>query len=61
MRCPVCEKFVKPTTINCRQNADGDQIRRRRECPKCGSRWTTYERIEVDTANIQPGNVALAS
>jgi transcriptional repressor NrdR len=32
--------------IESRDAADGEAIRRRRACPECGYRFTTYERIE---------------
>ena len=49
MRCPRCKK---PDTkvIDSRETDQGRAIRRRRECAKCGSRFTTFERIE--TANL---------
>jgi len=45
MRCPFCEE---PDTkvIDSRPTEDGHAIRRRRECPKCDKRFTTYEKIE---------------
>lgn len=45
MRCPFCEE---PDTkvIDSRPTEDGHAIRRRRECPKCGKRFTTYEKLE---------------
>jgi len=32
--------------VDSRSSKEGDSIRRRRECLKCGRRFTTYERIE---------------
>lgn len=45
MRCPFCET---PDTkvIDSRPTEDGHAIRRRRECPSCGKRFTTYEKLE---------------
>lgn len=45
MRCPYCET---PDTkvIDSRPTEDGHAIRRRRECPSCGKRFTTYEKLE---------------
>ncbi|MDB5160997.1 MAG: nrdR [Candidatus Saccharibacteria bacterium] len=40
--CGSCENKV----IESRDVADGEAIRRRRECLKCGHRFTTYERLE---------------
>jgi transcriptional repressor NrdR len=33
--------------IDSRELTGGDSIRRRRECPVCGRRFTTYERVEM--------------
>lgn len=45
MRCSQCH-FGDTKVIESRDVAEGDAIRRRRECPKCEVRFTTYERIE---------------
>jgi transcriptional repressor NrdR len=45
MRCPKCE-CVDDKVIDSRSSKDGATIRRRRECLKCGHRFTTYEEIE---------------
>ncbi len=45
MRCPYCKK-IEDKVIDSRETADGITIRRRRECLKCGRRFTTYERLE---------------
>lgn len=45
MRCPQCQKDCSKV-IESRDAADGDAIRRRRECLECAHRYTTYERIE---------------
>ena len=46
MKCPFCEA---PDTkvIDSRPTEEGHAIRRRRECEKCGKRFTTYEIIET--------------
>jgi len=45
MRCPFC--FVQDTkVIDSRLGAEGDQVRRRRECIQCQERFTTYETAE---------------
>jgi transcriptional repressor NrdR len=45
MKCPVCSE---PSTrvLDSRVAKKAEQIRRRRECPSCSERFTTYERIE---------------
>jgi transcriptional repressor NrdR len=45
MRCPHCGTF-DDKVIESRTLADGEAIRRRRECNGCGYRFTSYERIE---------------
>jgi len=46
MRCVFC-KCMQSRVIDSRQSEDGTSIRRRRECEKCGRRFTTYERIDL--------------
>lgn len=45
MRCPFCS-HEEGKVVDSRASKEGDAIRRRRECLKCGRRFTTYERIE---------------
>jgi nitroreductase len=45
MKCPFCE-FPDSKVLDSRSTEDNEQIRRRRECLKCGNRFTTYEKIE---------------
>ena len=46
MRCPFCtEEDTK--VIDSRLVAEGEQIRRRRECTSCSERFTTYETAEL--------------
>ena len=45
MKCPFCA-HVDHKVIDSREGRTGDTIRRRRECLKCGRRFTTYERID---------------
>jgi transcriptional repressor NrdR len=44
VRCPHCGNF-DDKVIESRTLANGDAIRRRRECNGCGYRFTSYERI----------------
>ena len=39
--------------IDSRASADGDLIRRRRECLRCGTRFTTYEEIHHEKLRVQ--------
>jgi transcriptional repressor NrdR len=45
MRCPYCGS-LDDKVIESRTMANGESIRRRRECISCGYRFTSYERIE---------------
>ena len=45
MRCPHCGS-LDDKVIDSRTLANGESIRRRRECLSCGLRFTSYERIE---------------
>jgi transcriptional repressor NrdR len=45
MKCPFCS-VLDTKVIDSRMNQTGDLIRRRRECPRCEGRFTTYERVE---------------
>ena len=46
MHCPFCT-FEESKVIDSRLVADGNEIRRRRECLRCQERWTTYELAEL--------------
>src|SRR5580698_6297513 len=51
MRCPLCghaESQVKDS----RPSENGDAIRRRRLCPECGARFTTFERVQLRELTI---------
>lgn len=45
MRCPYCG-HKEDKVIDSRSSSDDTIIRRRRECLRCGKRFTTYERME---------------
>ncbi|MDR2597602.1 MAG: transcriptional regulator NrdR [Treponema sp.] len=45
MRCPHCGT-VEDKVVESRTLANGDAVRRRRECTNCGYRFTSYERID---------------
>lgn len=46
MHCPFCNHDDTRVTDS-RLAADGRQVRRRRECQKCGERFTTFETAEL--------------
>jgi len=55
MRCPFCgneDTQVKDS----RPTEDGASIRRRRYCPGCGSRFTTFERVQIRELTIVKKN-----
>lgn len=45
MHCPVC-RHDDTKVIDSRSADEGAAIRRRRSCPQCAYRFTTYERLE---------------
>ena len=47
MKCPYCG-YSESKVIDSRPTDEGERIRRRRECLKCGYRFTTYEEIDRD-------------
>ena len=51
MRCPFCgndETQVKDSRIS----DDGESIKRRRYCPACDSRFTTFERVQLKEVTV---------
>lgn len=46
MHCPFCNE-TDTKVIDSRLVAEGKQVRRRRECPKCSERFTAYEGAEL--------------
>ncbi len=46
MVCPYCNK-EETSVVDSRKNNEGNSIRRRRECPKCKLRFTTYEKADI--------------
>ena len=46
MKCPFCSND-DTRVIDSRPSDDNSTIRRRRQCDKCGKRFTTYEKIET--------------
>ena len=46
MKCPFC--LCEETQVKDYRNTDDKSaVRRRRECPECGSRFTTFERVQL--------------
>ncbi len=46
MRCPYCQS-ADTQVKDSRPAEDGVSIRRRRVCPDCGGRFTTFERVQL--------------
>lgn len=46
MKCPFCNES-DTKVIDSRPADDNSSIRRRRQCEKCGKRFTTYEKLET--------------
>ena len=46
MRCPFCQS-EDTQVVDTRTNPEAKTIRRRRRCPKCDRRFTTYERVDL--------------
>jgi len=46
MKCPVCN-YKETKVVDSRVASDQITIRRRRECLKCGFRFSTYEQVEL--------------
>ena len=51
MHCPFCSAS-DTRVIDSRLATEGDQVRRRRECPSCGERFTTYEIAELSLPRV---------
>ena len=51
MRCPFCG-HIESQVKDSRPSEDGAAIRRRRLCPECGGRFTTFERVQLRELTI---------
>ena len=51
MRCPFCS-HEDTQVVETRDSDEGDVVRRRRRCPSCDKRFTTYERAEIALPSI---------
>ena len=52
MKCPFCS-YPDTKVVDSRDTEDFLVTRRRRECEKCGERFTTYERIELNITVVK--------
>jgi transcriptional repressor NrdR len=55
MKCPFCGA-LDTMVADTRLNEEGDVIRRRRRCPSCGKRFSTYERAEIRLPQVVKKN-----
>lgn len=55
MKCPFCG-FLDSQVKDSRLTEDNACIRRRRECPECGSRFTTFERVQLRELTVVKKN-----
>ncbi|MFT5100307.1 MAG: transcriptional repressor NrdR [Patiriisocius sp.] len=55
MYCPFCG-HGETKVIDSRLVAEGDQVRRRRECQECGERFTTFESAELVLPRVIKSN-----
>ncbi len=51
MHCPFCD-HTEDKVLESRETEEGRAVRRRRECLKCGERFTSYERIELKPLTV---------
>ena len=51
MHCPFCAA-TDTKVVDSRLSPEGDRVRRRRECPSCGERFTTYEVAELQLPQV---------
>ena len=57
MRCPFCG--CSDTIVKDSRNTDDDTaVRRRRECPECGQRFTTFEHVQLRDLTVVKKNGA---
>jgi len=51
LKCPFCGN-EETKVLDSRPAGNGNSVRRRRECLKCDSRFTTYERYEENKIRV---------
>jgi transcriptional repressor NrdR len=52
MKCPFCN-FEDSRVVDSRVGDGGETIRRRRECPECGGRFSTFERLALSVMVVK--------
>jgi transcriptional regulator NrdR family protein len=56
MRCPICH-FASRVLDSRPTDGDG-AVKRRRRCGRCGERFTTWERVDLETTELERAVVA---
>lgn len=51
MKCPYCS-YSDTRVVSSRPSDENSAIRRRRECPNCGRRFTSYERAQFEPLTV---------
>lgn len=55
MRCPFCSN-EETKVVDTRATQEGSVIKRRRQCPVCNEKFTTYERIDTIPISVIKNN-----
>jgi transcriptional regulator NrdR len=55
MRCPLCQN-IDTQVVETRTSENSPTVRRRRRCPQCDYRFTTYEHAEVNMPMVVKKN-----
>lgn len=58
MHCPVCQAD-DTKVVDSRLASEGSAVRRRRRCPTCGHRFTTFERVDEVPLTVVKSNGAV--
>ena len=51
MHCPFCN-FHDTKVVDSRLTVDNSRVKRRRECPRCGNRWSTMETSDLNLPRV---------
>lgn len=58
VKCPAC-RAVDTKVVDSRLAGDASAIRRRRQCVDCGTRFTTFERVEEPSLTVKKSDGSL--
>ena len=51
MHCPFCN-FYDTKVVDSRLTVDNSRVKRRRECTRCGNRWSTMETADLNLPRV---------